>query len=191
MGELEGPDKCKGQEYRGVGGGWYGCHFPAIFRLPHLLHSLQLTNFSMHNYLKTPYFQCRWPKSNPPPSLPPHGINHPSIPNSSCLLAFLFISVSVYLTPLFLCRPSFSLFPSHTHTQNTLFLSYPFCPPPLSWVLEDLSKLRGRKSTFLPHQPAKPGVEKEQLKAPLLLMLTANANAPFAKHEGQWAQAKG
>lgn len=117
-----------------------------------------------------------------------------TIPQSLILLASLLFSLSPSLfisTPLFLCRPSFSLFPSHTHTQNTLFLSYPFCPPPLSWVLEDLSKLRGRKSTFLPHQPAKPGVEKEQLKAPLLLMLTANANAPFAKHEGQWAQAKG
>lgn len=136
MGELEGPDKCKGQEYRGVGGGWYGCHFPAIFRLPHLLHSLQLTNFSMHNYLKTPYFQCRWPKSNPPPSLPPHGINHPSIPNSSCLLAFLFISVSVYLHPPLSLSPFFlSLSLSHTHTKHTFSLLPPL-PPPLAGSLK-------------------------------------------------------
>lgn len=58
----------------------------------------------------------------------------------------------------------------------------------LSRVLEDLSNPRGRKSIFLPHQLSEPGVEKAQLKAPLLLMLTANANVPFAKHEGQWAQ---
>lgn len=93
------------------------------------------TNFSKHNNLKTPYFQCRWLKSNPHPLLIPHCINHPSIPNSSRLLAFLFISPSVYLTPI-LCL-SLSLFLSlihrHTHTHNalthsykyTLFLSHP------------------------------------------------------------------
>lgn len=147
------------------------------------------TNFSKHNHLKTPYFQCRWPKSNPHPLLIPHCINHPSIPNSSRLLAFLFISPSVYLTPI-LCL-SLSLFLSlihrHTRTHNALIQIHTFSlapsPPPsfsLSWVLEDLSKPRGRKSTFQPHQLAKPDVEKAQLKALLLLMLTANGNAPFA-----------
>lgn len=117
-----------------------------------------------------------------------------TIPQSLILLASLLFSLS---PSLFISPPSFfvallSLSFPLTHTHKTHFFSpTPSAPPPLSWVLEDLSKLRGRKSTFLPHQPAKPGVEKEQLKAPLLLMLTANANAPFAKHEGQWAQAKG
>lgn len=51
---------------------------------------------------------------------------------------------------------------------------------PSSWVLEDLSKPRGRKSTFLPHQLAKPNVENAELQAAPLLMLTAIGNTPFA-----------
>lgn len=139
----------------------------------------------MHYNLKTSYFQCRWLKSNPrPSSLPPPCINHPSIPNSSCLLAFsLSISLRVYLIP-----PSF---PPHTQKHTFYFsLSLPLSSS-LSRVLEDLSKPGGRKSTFLPHQLAKPSVVKEQLKALEPPMLTANANVPFAKHEGQWAQAMG
>ena len=46
------------------------------------------------------------------------------------------------------------------------------------------------KSIFLPHELAKPGVEKSQLKALLQLMLTGNDNVPFARHESQWAKAK-
>lgn len=65
-----------------------------------------------------------------------------------------------------------SLFLSHTDTHNTtkhihahihtFSLAPSSSPPPslsLCWVLEDLSELRGRKSTFLPHQLAKPDVE--------------------------------
>lgn len=108
-----------------------------------------------------------------------------TIPQSLILLAsllFPFISLSVYLIP-----PSFCLL-THTHFFSPSLSRHSLS---FSWVLEDLSKPGGRKSTFLPHQLAKPGVEKAQLKALLLLMLTANANVPFAKHEGQWAQAKG
>lgn len=65
------------------------------------------------------------------------------------------------------------------HTCKGTFYSYPHhfcCTPP---VLEDLSKPRGRKSTFLPHQLAKPNVEKARLKALLLLMLTAMVMLPL------------
>lgn len=68
------------------------------------------TNSSKHYHLKTPRFQCRGPKSNPHPPLIPHCINPPSVPNSSCLLAPHFISLSVYRTalPLSLSPPSLS-----------------------------------------------------------------------------------
>lgn len=160
------------------------------------------TNSSKHYHLKTPRFQCRGPKSNPHPPLIPHCINPPSVPNSSCLLAPHFISLSVYRTTLPLSLSPLSLSPSlsHTHMHEQIRAS-PLAaasPPPslsvsrsVSWVLEDLSKPRGRKSAFLPHQLAKPDVERAQLRAPLPLMLTANGDAPTAWHEGHWAPAKG
>lgn len=107
--------------------------------------------------------------------IPPLCINHLPIPNSSCSLAF-----SLYL-PLCLPHPSLSLCLLTQKPKNTvgLPLSIPLSLS-LSRVLEDLSKPRGRKSTFLPHQLSKPGVEKAQLEALWLQMLRANANVPFA-----------
>lgn len=75
---------------------------------------------------KIPYFQCHWPKSNPHPSPPLLCINHPSIPNSSCLLAF-------------------SLYLPHTH-------KYTFFPLPHSLCL---SLLVGSLKTSLSREEGK------------------------------------
>lgn len=96
------------------------------------------------------------------------------VPLSS--LVFIFIFLSLYHT-----LSSNSHLCSHAHMQMHILLPPLQRPiPSPNWVLEDLSKPRGRKSTFLPHQLAKPNVEKVRLKALLLLMLTAIGKAPFA-----------
>lgn len=99
-------------------------------------------------------------------------IYHPSIPNSSSLLCFSSLSSFPFIAP-----GKFFF----THSRHFCCSRNPPTPyPHSSWVLEDLSKPRGRKSTFLPHQLAKPNVEKARLKAIPLLMLTAIGNTPFA-----------
>lgn len=108
---------------------------------------------------------------------------HPQSPFGLVLwssLVFIFIFLSLYYT-----LSSNSHLCSHAHMQMHILLPPSQlllqCPVPSpNWVLEDLSKPRGRKSTFLPHQLAKPNVEKAWLKALLLLMLTAIGKAPFA-----------
>lgn len=138
------------------------------------------TNLTGHNHPKNSLSM-----SNPPPSLIPLRISNPSIPNSAPILCFhLYLPSCLSHTVLSL---SFPRPPTHTHTHAHMEIFLPLSllllqpqPRPPSWVLEDLAKPRGRKSTFLPHQLAKPNVEKAQLKAIPLLMLTAIGNTPFA-----------
>ena len=100
------------------------------------------TNFSAHNHLKTPYFQCRWPKSNPHPSLPPHCINHPSIPNSSCLLAFsLYLLLCLSHSPLSLSPLS----PSHTRTHAQTHSFSPTLTPSVSLLAGSLKTSLSRE----------------------------------------------
>lgn len=115
------------------------------------------TNSSKHYHLKTPRFQCRGPKSNPHPPLIPHCINPPSVPNSSCLLAPHFISLSVYRTPLPLSlsplshSPSLSPPLSHTHMHEQIHAS-PLAaasPPP------SLVRLAGSLKTSLSREEGK------------------------------------
>lgn len=124
------------------------------------------TNLTGLDRPKTP-FQCQILLLRSLVTIPPSLIPLPSF-------VFIFIFLPVYHTLL-----SASHHPPHPSAHMEIF------PPlslstPLSWVLEDPFKPRGRKSTFLPHQLAKPNVEKAQLKAIPLLMLTAVGYTPFA-----------
>lgn len=128
------------------------------------------TNLTGHDHPKSP-FQCQilllrsfLSVFTIPPSV---------IPPSSFLFIFIFF-------PLYRTLCSNTHFHPLTHTWKFFSHPQPPPPPPPSWVLEDPSKPRGRKSTFLPHQLAKPNVEKAQLKAIPLLMLTAIGKTPFA-----------
>lgn len=113
---------------------------PAISLLHLQCCATDIQKFPGYNQLKT-YFRCHWSKSNLHLSLVPHRINHPSVPNSSCLLAFLFISFSVYLTPFYFSL-SFSLSLMHTF--------FPLQPSPLllslqAWSLKtSLSREEGK-----------------------------------------------
>lgn len=111
------------------------------------------TNSSKHYHLKTPRFQCRGPKSNPHPPLIPHCINPPSVPNSSCLLAPHFISLSVYRTTLPLSFSLSSVSPplscTHMHEQIHASPLAAASPPP------SLVRLAGSLKTSLSREEGK------------------------------------
>lgn len=118
------------------------------------------TNSSQHYHLKTPRFQCRGPKSNPHPPLIPHCINPPSVPNSSCLLAPHFISLSVYRTTLPLSLSPLSLSPSlspplsRTHMHEQIHAS-PLAPPHPRHLSPSLVRLAGSLKTSLSREEGK------------------------------------